>query len=196
MILAIIALVRNYRLKGFAIAAIVIAAICMVLGAMDVAMSVAFGDNWEDKVSYSNAANISSGSSNQSAKTNNSAQSSSDSNSKSKKVVVIVTDKENFKEDISAGRLMPYCQLTIKVNNYTGQNIKGVQGVLTIKDLFGKEIMKRNCDFTGTTIAAGTAVTFKRGMDINEFIDSEVKLYNEKYEDLQFEYKVTDIVYE
>lgn len=194
-VLSVIALVKNYRLKGFAIAALVIATICIVLGAVDVAMSVALGDNWEDKISYLDSASNSSSNTDQYSSTNNSTKSNLTSSTNGK-VIVKVTDKENFKEDLSIGRLMPYCQFTVVVKNNTEQNIKGVQGILTIKDLFGKEIMKRNCDFTGTTVNAGNTVTFKRGIDINEFIDSEVKLYNEKYEDLQFEYKITDIVYE
>ncbi|MBP3204032.1 MAG: hypothetical protein J6M66_01265 [Lachnospiraceae bacterium] len=190
LILAIIALAKNYRLKGFAITAIVIAAICMGIGTMNAAMSLAFGDDWASKLN-SNSSTVSSGSSSQSSKTNNSS-----SNSKSEKVVVTVTDKENFSEDYSAGRFLPYCQFTIKVSNYTGRNIKGVEGILTIKDLFGKEIKKVGCDLTGTSIPAGTVTTFKRGIEINDLFDIDAKLYNEKYEDLQFEYKVTDVVYE
>ena len=71
-----------------------------------------------------------------------------------------------------------------------------MQGVLTIKDLFGVDIMSANLDFTGQTIGANSSVTFSgKGIDINQFMDEHVKVYNTDYGDLKFEYKVTAIVY-
>ena len=67
---------------------------------------------------------------------------------------------------------------------------------MKIKDLFGKEIISFGCDFTGQKITANKSVTFDNlGIDINEFMDDHVKLYNEDFSDLKFEYSVTSIVY-
>jgi len=52
------------------------------------------------------------------------------------------------------------------------------------------------CDFTGQTIPAGSTTTFTDlGYDINEFMDEDVKCYNEDFSDLNFEYEVQKVVY-
>lgn len=115
----------------------------------------------------------------------------------SEEVSIRCTDKKNLKADYSAGRLLPYAQFTFVVENRTEKNIKGIQGVVTVSDLFGKQIKKFTCDFTGQKIPAGGSVTFTdKYLEVNEFIDEDVKIYNEEYADLQFSYKVTDIVYD
>lgn len=112
-------------------------------------------------------------------------------------VSIMCTDKENLKADINAGRLLPYVQFTFVVENKTEKTIKGIQGIVTVSDLFGKQIKKFNCDFTGQKIPAGESVTFTdKYMEVNQFIDEEVKIYNEEFADLQFSYEVTDIVYD
>ena len=111
-------------------------------------------------------------------------------------VKVNVVDKKNIPKDIYNGRFFPSVQLIIEVSNNSDKDIKGVSGVLTIKDLFGKHIISRTCDFTGKNIAVGSTVTYSNlGMDINEFMSSHTKLYSEKYSDLIFEYEVDSIVY-
>lgn len=111
-------------------------------------------------------------------------------------VKVNVVDKKNIPKDIYNGRFFPSVQLIIEVSNNSDKDIKGVSGVLTIKDLFGKHIISITCDFTGKNIAVGSTVTYSNlGMDINEFMSSHTKLYSEKYSDLIFEYEVDSIVY-
>lgn len=112
-------------------------------------------------------------------------------------VSIICIDKENIKANYNAGRFSAYSQFTFVVENKTEKTIKGVQGVVTVSDLFGKQIKKFNCDFTGQKIPAGKSVTFTdKYLEINKFDDEDVKIYNEEYADLQFSYKVTDIVYD
>lgn len=111
-------------------------------------------------------------------------------------VVVKVVNKKNIPEDIYNGRYSPRVQLTIEVTNNSDKDIKGVSGVLRIKDLFGKDILASTCDFTGQIIKVGRTATYSDlGMDINEFMDDHVKFYNEDYSDLIFEYTVDTIVY-
>lgn len=87
-------------------------------------------------------------------------------------------------------------QFVLDVTNETAKDIKGVSDVLVIKDLFGKDIKKLQCDFTGQTIPAGSTTTFTDlGYDINEFMDEDVKCYNEDFSDLNFEYEVQKVVY-
>lgn len=111
-------------------------------------------------------------------------------------VVVTVTNKTNLPRDIMAGRYSARVQLVFDVANNTDTDIIGIQGILTISDLFDKKIISNQCDFTGDNIAANSSITVDRmGMDINEFMDNHVKLYNTDYADLKFEYEITDVIY-
>lgn len=112
------------------------------------------------------------------------------------KVTVSVTDKQNLDINYNAGRYSPRVEFVFEVYNNTTKDIKGVQGILTIKDLFGVDIMSSSLDFVGQTIGADSSVTVSDlGLDINQFMDDHVKLYNTDFEDLKFEYEVTSIVY-
>ncbi len=97
---------------------------------------------------------------------------------------------------IVLGRYSDRVELIFDIMNMTDKVIKGVQGNLTICDLFGIKILTINCDFTGNSIPSNNSITVDDlGMDINRFMDDHVKIYNTHFEDLIFEYKVTSIVY-
>ena len=120
----------------------------------------------------------------------------SETATQSDKVKITVTNKYNLPVNYDANRYSPRVEFDFSVSNKTSKSIKGIQGVLTIKDLFGEKIISLNCDFTGQTIAGNSKVTYEGiGFDINQFKDDHVKVYNEDFEDLIFEYEVTKIVY-
>lgn len=112
------------------------------------------------------------------------------------KVVLTVIDKINYEEDRDAWRFSPFVELVCKIENMTDKEIKGVEGELVVKDLFGKEIMTIGWDVTGENIPANGSITEEGyGLDINQFMDDDMKLYNTNYDDLKFEYNVKQIVY-
>lgn len=120
----------------------------------------------------------------------------SQTTTESTKVQIEVTNKYNLPINYDVNRYSPRVEFNFNISNQTNKSIKGIQGVLTIKDLFGEKIMALNCDFTGQTINVNTKVTFDGiGFDINQFMDHHVKVYNEEFEDLIFEYEVSKIVY-
>lgn len=120
----------------------------------------------------------------------------SETTTESSKIMVIVIDKYNLPVNYDANRYSPRVEFDINIANLTKKSIKGIQGILIIKDLFGEKIISLNCDFTGKTIPANDNRTYEGiGFDINQFMDNHVKVYNEKFEDLIFEYEVTKIVY-
>lgn len=89
-----------------------------------------------------------------------------------------------------------YVDLVFSVTNNTDKEIKGVQGVATFKDIFDVDIIKVNCDFTGKSIAPGGTITVDDlSVDINQFMDDHLKLYNTAYDDLHFSYNTTAIVF-
>ena len=112
------------------------------------------------------------------------------------KIVFTVTEKIDVPKDTSAWRFSPFVELVCRVENMTDKDIQGVQGILKISDLFGEEILSINWDVTGETIPAHDYIVQEDyGLEINEFMDEQMKLYNTSYSDLKFEYNVTQIVY-
>jgi len=96
----------------------------------------------------------------------------------------------------SSGAYDDYVKFIFSITNNTEKSIKGVQGVASFKDLFGVDILLLNADFTGITIKPGeTVIVDDLSLDANPYIDDHMKLYNTAYDDLNFEYEVTAIVF-
>ncbi len=112
------------------------------------------------------------------------------------KIVLTVEDKINYEKDTNAWRFNPFVELVCKIENMTDKEIKGIEGELIVNDLFGKQIIVIDWDVTGENIPAHGFITKKDyGLEINEFRDADMKLYNMDYDDLKFEYKVKQIIY-
>ena len=101
------------------------------------------------------------------------------------------------KKDTKIGKYNQYYVTSeFSVTNNTNKDIKGIQGVVIYKDMFGKEIMRINCDFTKEIIYSGTTyIESDLLFECNQFIDSHMKLYNTKYESLAFEYQIKTILF-
>ena len=111
-------------------------------------------------------------------------------------VTINVVNKYNLAEDIYNGRYSPEVLFDFDIFNKSNKSIKGIQGVLVVSDLFGDEIIRINCDFTGKNISSQDSEQYEAmGIEINEFMDSHVSLYNEDFSDLNFEYIIKTIVY-
>lgn len=111
-------------------------------------------------------------------------------------IKVVCTDKGQLPKNTDKWRFSSYATFVFELTNNSDKPIKGVQGVLQINDLFGSKIMDVRCDFTGHTIQPNEVyVDDELSFEINEFMDEDMKLYNEDYSDLNFEYEPTAIVF-
>lgn len=111
-------------------------------------------------------------------------------------VEIIVTNKEQKPKDIYSGQYNNYCAMTFQITNNTDKDIQGIEGGLIVSDLFGKEIMRVGCDFTGQVIKSKQSITEDElGFEVNPFIDEDMKFYNTDFKDLKFEYIVHQIVF-
>lgn len=111
-------------------------------------------------------------------------------------IKVVCTDKGELPENLDKWRFSSYVTFTFELTNNSDKPIKGVQGVLHVNDLFGSKILDVRCDFTGHTIQPGEVyVNDELSLEVNEFKDEHMKLYNEDYSDLNFEYEPTTIVF-
>ena len=112
------------------------------------------------------------------------------------KVVVTVKEKKSVPMNLEQWIFSDRVEFKFTVENKTNKSVKGVSGVLDVKDLFGETIKSLNCDFTGAEIPPrGSATYSDLGVDINQFNSLDVKLYKQKFDDLKFEYSVSSIVY-
>ncbi|WDV46318.1 hypothetical protein PV797_01155 [Clostridiaceae bacterium M8S5] len=111
-------------------------------------------------------------------------------------VTVVVVDKVNIAQNISKGIYSDRSEFHISITNNTDKDIKGIQGVIDIQDLFGVSIKKFNCDLVGKVIKPKETIINKNlGFDINEFMDDHVKVFTNKFDDLKFVYTVNKIVF-
>lgn len=114
----------------------------------------------------------------------------------SEDVTVTVISKGELPADTKAWRFNNVCTLAFQITNNTDKDIQGIEGALTVKDLFGKTIKTMGCDFTGTTIHAGETITNDDLIyETNEFLDDDMKFYNTAFNDLKFEYATSQIVF-
>lgn len=104
-------------------------------------------------------------------------------------------DKKNVNADIYNGIYMPRCEFTIKISNTTGKTIRGLQANVEIKDMFGDRIKKLELELTDEIDSGYSLTKYDKCLEINEFIDSDVELWNTDYKDLTFIVTVTNVVY-
>ena len=111
-------------------------------------------------------------------------------------IKVTCTNKGVIPKNTNRWIFSNYVTFVFDLTNNSDKAIKGVQGILHINDLFGSSIMDVRCDFTGHTIQPHETYTNNDlSYDVNEFSDTDMKLYNEDYSDLNFEYEPTTIVF-
>lgn len=111
-------------------------------------------------------------------------------------VKIVVIDKTVTPKDSSKWIFSNYVDFVFHITNNSDKEIRGIEGALIINDLFGKKIMRLNCDFTGLAIKPGE--TFTKGdmsFECNQFIDKDTKLYNTDYKDLEFIYELSSVVF-
>ncbi len=110
-------------------------------------------------------------------------------------ITVEVLGKTNIPQDIHNYQFSDMVMFSIMVTNLSRDTIRGVEGVLNVSDIFGKQFLSIECDITGIEVVPNSRVTINElGMDVNQFIDNQVKLYTTDFEDLQFEYVISQVV--
>ncbi len=110
---------------------------------------------------------------------------------------IVVVDKSVTPKDSSKWIFNYYVNFVFDVTNNSDKAIKGIEGTLTVNDLFDKEIISLGCDFTGYTIQPGETYR-KEGLsyECNEFVNEDMQFYNTDFSDLKFSYEISNIVFD
>lgn len=90
-------------------------------------------------------------------------------------VTILVTDKTVTPKNSDKWIFSNYVNFVFSITNNTEKDIQGIQGELTIRDLFGDDILTMGCDFTGEDIPYGaTVVNDELSFECNEFISEHM----------------------
>jgi hypothetical protein len=124
-----------------------------------------------------------------------SGQGAADSTSKADevfgKLAVEVYDKTNTTSDYSE-----FSSLSLLITNGYEKDIRGIQGILHINDMFGESILNVRCDITEEAIPCGKAQRLTgKGIKISRYDDKEMKVYETAFENLIFFYSPSKILF-
>ena len=103
-----------------------------------------------------------------------------------------VTGKNIVQQSYSEFIALPY-----QIVNNSSKTIRGIEGIMHIKDMFGKTILDVQWDYTDESIPAGESVTITgTGLDYNQFMTEHMKIYSTPYENLVFEYEIQTVLFD
>ena len=90
-----------------------------------------------------------------------------------------------------------FIELPSQIVNNSSKTIRGIEGIMHIKDMFGKTILDVQWDYTDESIPAGESVTITgTGLDYNQFMTEHMKIYSTPYENLVFEYEIQTVLFD
>ena len=111
-------------------------------------------------------------------------------------VTVKIASYAAYDRNVDIYKYTPFVEMDFEVTNNTSQDIKGVQGLLDIYDIFGELIKTIGCDFDQQIIPAGQTVVFDDLIyDTNVFNDEDNKLLTSTLDNLEYKYKITKVIY-
>lgn len=104
--------------------------------------------------------------------------------------VVLVTKKNSV-----GGYGQKWVGLDLAYDNKSDKDIQGVKGVLKITDIFGDKILNVRWSYDGGIQAKKTKVEKRSGVNINQFKDSDMKLWNTDFDKLKSTFEISTIIF-
>ena len=115
---------------------------------------------------------------------------------KEDEVLVQVVNKTNIAKDTNNWIFSDSVNFHISIVNNSEKDIKGIQGLVDVQDMFGVSILKVACDLTGNTIKSGeTFINKEMSLEINQFMDDHIKVYTTDFDDLNMIYTIKQIMF-
>jgi hypothetical protein len=98
------------------------------------------------------------------------------------------------KRNVDAEYGQMFVTVEIAFENKTDRDMQGVKGVLKIADIFGDTI--NNVRFSyDQGVPAGKTSTYKGQIEINKFMDRDMKLWNTDFDKLKTSFEISTIIY-
>jgi hypothetical protein len=98
------------------------------------------------------------------------------------------------KQNVDSEYGQKYVAMEMAFENKSDRDIEGVKGVLKIADIFGDPINNIRFSYDGG-VPAGRTATYKGQIDINRFIDKDMKLWNTDFEKLKMTFDISAVIY-
>jgi hypothetical protein len=106
-------------------------------------------------------------------------------------LTVALVNKRNVMQEY--GRR--FVNLDLAYENKGSKDIQGVKGVLKITDIFGDKIMNIRWSYDKGIKAGKTATEKTVGIDVNQFKDDHMKLWNTDFDKLKSTFEVQTIIF-
>ncbi len=88
-----------------------------------------------------------------------------------------------------------WVSLEIAFDNKSDKDIRGIKGVLKLTDIFDDKIMHINWSFDQGIPAKRSVVERGSGVDINQFMDPHMKLWNTDFDKLKSSFEINTIIF-
>lgn len=108
-----------------------------------------------------------------------------------KLVSVVVISKRNVDGEFGRKAVV----FEIGYENKGAKDIEGIKGVLHVNDIFGDSITNINWSYDDGITAGSSEVERGSGVDINQFIDRDMKLWNTDFGKMKTNFEVSTIVF-
>lgn len=102
---------------------------------------------------------------------------------------------EIIKKGFSSSNYDDNITFTFQLENKTGKDMEGVEGIVTMKDIFGNVIQTISFSYDDG-IKAGETKLYLASVDYNQFMEKDIKLKGTELEKLKYDWQVTQIVYQ
>jgi hypothetical protein len=84
--------------------------------------------------------------------------------------------------------------LAVAFENKSDKDIQGVKGVLVLSDIFGDPIEKVRLSYDAG-IDARKIATYKGGVEINRFMEKDIKLWNTDFDKLKANFETSTVIF-
>lgn len=111
------------------------------------------------------------------------------SNDLTKKVGFEITKKGFSSSDFSST-----IDFTFQLTNNTPKDMGGVEGIISLNDIFGNPIREVHLSYD-EGIKAGETKLYSASIDYNKFMDAHIKLRSTDLSKLKYDWQVSKIVY-
>ncbi len=111
-------------------------------------------------------------------------------------VTLNVYNKNVIYKDTSAWRFSDFVELKMNCKNNTDKDIIAVKGVIKISDLFDNPILDITLLYDKGTIPAKGEVDINDiGLEVNQFMDSHIKIRDTEFSKLKFTFETNSVAF-
>lgn len=98
-------------------------------------------------------------------------------------------------EDIDKWIFSDIVKMTLNFENTSKRSVKGFQGVITFKDMFGNKIKSLNLKYD-EQLLADSSTTYDGSFEVNQFMDEDIELRDTPIDKIKVEFEMDQIIFD